>query len=614
VAALLCALALAGPATAQPARATSTGPAEAVQGVRDLVRGFARQADDLERRVVRRDAARPGPSLSENEVLAIAETSDPVNDWIADHPVSRTTPEFDRDERRHTVWYVSTDADGKETVEAQVFVADDTGEITEVRTGPQVAWMMARGYEGAFGRAINRPAVWLTLCALFLLPLLRVPRLVSWRTLDLLVLLSFSVSLIWFNRGEIFTSVPLAYPPLAYLGLRLTWIALTRMRRATASATAADAGADGPHAEDAAGGRAPSFRGWAPTWVLVTALILALALRYGLNAFDSNVIDVGYAGVIGADLIMEGTTPYGSYPDDCGRCDTYGPLNYLAYIPFELAQPWTGSWDSLPAAHGAATMFDLLCVAGMLALGWRLGGLRLGAALALAWAAFPFSGYTLETNANDGLVAAALIWGLVAATRPLLRGLLLGLAVATKFGPAILLLLWARAPLPRPARGRGGPGGLVRYGAGLLLALLLVGWVLLLDGDDGVRAFWSRTISYQFGRESPFSIWGQNEWLRPVQLGLTALVALAALAVVRWPRRLDLLSVACLSGALIIGTQLTLTHWFYLYIPWFLPFALLAFVPEWPAARASAARPDPPVPAEHAETPPAGPVHDPVPA
>jgi hypothetical protein len=33
----------------------------------------------------------------------------------------------------------------------------------------------------------------------------------------------------------------------------------------------------------------------------------------------------------------------------------------------------------------------------------------------------------------------------------------------------------------------------------------------------------------------------------------------------------------------MIGLQLTLTHWFYLYIPWFLPFALLALLPEWPA-------------------------------
>ena len=33
---------------------------------------------------------------------------------------------------------------------------------------------------------------------------------------------------------------------------------------------------------------------------------------------------------------------------------------------------------------------------------------------------------------------------------------------------------------------------------------------------------------------------------------------------------------AALTGALLIGFQLTLTHWFYLYIPWFFPFVALA--------------------------------------
>ena len=61
-----------------------------------------------------------------------------------------------------------------------------------------------------------------------------------------------------------------------------------------------------------------------------------------------------------------------------------------------------------------------------------------------------------------------------------------------------------------------------------------------------------------------------------------AVVAIAALAVLRWPRRLDLLTMTALSGALLIGIELTLTHWFYLYIPWFLPFALVAMVPDWP--------------------------------
>jgi hypothetical protein len=67
-----------------------------------------------------------------------------------------------------------------------------------------------------------------------------------------------------------------------------------------------------------------------------------------------------------------------------------------------------------------------------------------------------------------------------------------------------------------------------------------------------------------------------------VQIGLLVVVGIAAIAVLRWPRRLDMLTMTALSGALLIGVELTVTHWFYLYIPWFLPFALVAMVPDWP--------------------------------
>ena len=155
------------------------------------------------------------PSLSEDEVLTIAGTSGELQNWIAGRELSRTVVDFDEDTRVHTAFYVSEDGDGDETVEAQVLVADESGEITEVRVGPQVAWSMARGYDRAFGGALYGAAD--------LDPAVRdVPdpapavhqprRLLSWRTLDLLVLLSFGISLIWFNRGEIFTSVPLHYP------------------------------------------------------------------------------------------------------------------------------------------------------------------------------------------------------------------------------------------------------------------------------------------------------------------------------------------------------------------------------------------------------------------
>src|SRR3954469_25348611 len=48
-------------------------------------------------------------------------------------------------------------------------VQDATGVVTEAWTGPQVAWKIARGYEGAFGgKAINSVGVWLAFCLAFL--------------------------------------------------------------------------------------------------------------------------------------------------------------------------------------------------------------------------------------------------------------------------------------------------------------------------------------------------------------------------------------------------------------------------------------------------------------
>ena len=95
-------------------------------------------------------------------------------------------------------------------------------------TGPQVAWGMARGVKGAFGADINNPLVWFAFCALFFIGLADWRRFLSIRKVDLLVLLSFTVSLAFFNRGEVFRAMPLVYPPLLYLLGRLLWITWKR--------------------------------------------------------------------------------------------------------------------------------------------------------------------------------------------------------------------------------------------------------------------------------------------------------------------------------------------------------------------------------------------------
>jgi hypothetical protein len=579
LAALLALALAAAPAGAAPERSIgSPTPAAAVAAVRGMVAGAAQGGVDL---LSAATGARPRtvpPTLTEAEAISLARENRKIADWIDDRPPSRVAAVLDEEKSLWTIDFIRKNGKGVEIIDAQAFISDASGEITETRVGPQVAWQMARGYEGSFGRAINRWRIWLPLCIVFLVPLLRWRRLVSWRTLDLLALLGFTVSLAWFNRGEVFTSVPLQYPPLVYLGARLLWIGLRRRRRPPA----------GEGAPEPARPERPGLRGWCPTWLLVTLAILAVALRFGLNAFDSNVIDVGYAGVIGADLIANGQTPYGTFPEDCSRCDTYGWLTYLLYVPFEALYPFDGTPSDLSAAHGAAALFDVLALAGMVVLGWQLGGRRLAAALGLAWAAFPFTAYTLESNSNDTLVAAALVWGLVLARRPLGRGLMLGFAITAKLFPLLLVPLWLRHPFPR-AGGRRRRAAMVVVG--IALALASTGWVLLLDGLDGLRAFWSRTVAYQVGRESPFSIWGQHPGLKPLHIALMVIVGVGALALLRWPRRPDMLQFTALSGAVLIGFELCLTHWFYLYIPWFLPFALVALVPDWPPAPRAAVEP-----------------------
>jgi hypothetical protein len=77
-------------------------------------------------------------------------------------------------------------------------------------------------------------------------------------------------------------------------------------------------------------------------WLAVGVVFLA-GFRVGLNLVASNVIDVGYAGVIGADRIADGDPLYGGWPEDNQHGDTYGPLAYAVYVPFEQAMPWSGT-------------------------------------------------------------------------------------------------------------------------------------------------------------------------------------------------------------------------------------------------------------------------------
>ncbi len=543
--------------------------------------------------------------LSEADATAIAERSSKARDWV-DRYRDAGRPVTTRTEFANGVWTRRWWSGGEQI--AEVVVDDGEARVRNAWTGPQVAWHMARGGDGAFGRKINEPWILFPILAAFILGMADWRRPLSWRNADVLMLASFVVSLLLFNEGLIFWSVPLAYPPLLYLFARLLAIGFGRGRR-----------------------RSVVTR-W-PVWLIAGLAVFAFGFRAGLNFWSSNVIDVGYASVVGADRMLGGESPYGTMPrqsqEHCGkryadgswqayiqtqrdrRCespvergDTYGPVMYLAYVPFTLALGWSGLWDDLPAAHGTAVLFDALAAAGLCLAGFRIGGIRLAAAVLFLWAAFPFTTYAMSSNSNDAVVAALLAWGLALFSWPTARGLLLGLAALAKFAPLLLVPLWLRADRrPAEAASRGTRGGRLRgavlglwpgasglrVAAGLALAgVLAFGALVVLDGPSALRVFWERTFGWQLDRPSPFSVWDWGGYpgfpdLAVPQKVLKALLVGLAAALFLVPRRLDVVRVAALSAALLVGFQLVLTHWFYLYIPWFVPFAAIALLAPRPA-------------------------------
>jgi hypothetical protein len=524
--------------------------------------------------------------LGKQEVIARFLADRKVKSWLERYPPKPTTDATFKE----GTWTVHIWS-GKAGEVATGLVNDETGVVTEAWTGPQVAWKMARGYTGAFGgEKINSYPVWLGFCAIFLLGLADWRRPFSLRNADLLVLLSLSASLWFFNHGNIFAAMPLAYPPLLWLLVRCVWVA--RRDRPTRGAAV-----------------------W-PVWLLAAATVFLAGFRVGLNVRASNVIDVGFSGVIGADRIVHGASPYGHFPiegsrPNCGpadadgevrdrvqtngKCetanplgDTYGPVSYLAYIPGYLVFGWSHKWDTLPAVHATSILFDLLALFGLALVGRRLGGPRLGATLAFAWASWPFTQYASSSNTNDAIMPALLIFGFLALTSDVARGAAVAVSGWTKFASLLLLPLWSGYPEARR------PRAAALTLLGFALATVVVFFVLFLEPSPAhaARVFFDRTVRYQVGRDSPFSLWDWRQYharglpdLHLVQRALQALLVAGALALGWWPRRRSPLRMAALTTVLLVGFELVLTHWSYLYLPWFFPFAAMALVGQLPGAK-----------------------------
>jgi hypothetical protein len=498
-----------------------------------------------------------GRQLSSNRVLQIADALPKMRALRARYRGSYGGAYLKGPGRWQVSWFSKK---GQEI--GQVVIADRNGKVLEQWTGFQIAWSMARGYPGAFGRHVNALYIWIPLCVLFFVPFLDWRKPLRLLHLDLLVLLSFSVSLAYFNHGRIYTSTPLVYPPLVYLLVRMLALARVGARRAEL-------------------GEPRRMRLLVPTPVLAIGVVFLIGFRVGLNVTDSNVIDVGYAGVIGAQRIVHDKALYGGYPSDNEHGDTYGPVNYEAYVPFQQVFGWSGHWDDLPAAHAAAIVFDLLAVALLFLLGRRVRGPALGIALAYAWVAFPFTLFALESNSNDSLVAVFVLAALLVASSAPARGVFAALAGLTKFAPLALAPLLCTEGFAKMT-----PARRVWSGALFACAFLLTAAIVMAPAltHDSLHTIFKRTFSYQANRESPFSVWGLyggSTALKDGRIVVEGAAVALAVAVAFLPRRFDLIGLSATAAAVLVAVQLGIDHWFYLYIPWFFGLVMLALLGQF---------------------------------
>ena len=485
------------------------------------------------------------PKLGKQGAMKIADSQPRVQEELSQYGTYVTEAEYKDGEWIVHYWI---EQGNKETEVAQVGVDGESWGVNYIFTGDQVGWQLARGDSGAYGKEANYWYVWGPMALVFALAFLRTDKLYSIRNLDVLVMLGFLVSHGFFRQGISYEAVLLWYPPLIYLLIRTLLMGF----------------GIGAKVE-----RTSSL----PTWLLFAAAMLASGLIIGLNLY-SRVIDVGYAGVVGADRIIDGIVPYGNMPADVGTGDTYGPLNYLMYVPSVLIFGFSGNWDFLPAAHAVTIFAFVVGAVAMVVAGWRLSGPQLGAAMFLAWAVFPYTLYTTNNNANDIIVAAAAAVGLAAATSPLARGLTVTAGFALKLYPILLVPLWMfhddirRSPT-------------IKFVLGGAVVVVTTFWVLFLDGNilGSLKLFYDKTIAFQGTRDTPWTIFTQVPQLAFLKEPLTAAVVLLGFILAVFPSgKRTVRQLAALSAAIVIAFQLTTNYWFYTYITWFEPFIFLALL------------------------------------
>lgn len=221
-------------------------------------------------------------------------------------------------------------------------------------------------------------------------------------------------------------------------------------------------------------------------------------------------------------------------------------------------------------ARAMAILSHIAIVAGMIYIGARhFGNATAGIAAASMVLLHPYT--ALWTGSvYHALPGALLVWAVALYRRPLVAGLLIGVAAGTIYYPAFLLPLWCSFYWDR---------GLKRFlgGVGIALAALIL--VIALTSGSLERFF--GYLMQMFGVRAPMienlqGIWRSDlGWNPRYRLPVLALFVVLAASFAAWPVKKHLGTLISCTAALMVGAQFWHGYRGGVYVAWYLPLLLL---------------------------------------
>jgi MFS family permease len=358
----------------------------------------------------------------------------------------------------------------------------------------------------------------------------------------------------------------------------------------------------------------------------VLVLALNLSVLFGHDPDDAGI----YTSLGAQRWVSTGVMPYADPllrgPDSPahGAAATYGPLLYLAHIPFQLLTgtvqnpvdvgPKDAGYVYPPflATQLTCMAFQLVALWALYGIGKRSGGQQLGLSLVILYAG---SAYVLGLGSNTYLAGglayishiaptAMLLLAIYFIGRPYVAGMCLAGAAGVLFFPVFFFPLFAGWYFWRSR------ADAVRFTVGFALLGLLIGLMVItftgsLDGKGPIHLLLESTLEHQEGFSgdqygmSPFSFWGNfpqlaSFWQVPL-VGTTSIFKPTFLLFVSYctaafflARQRTQVELALLLASLAAALQLWKTHASGTYVEWYYPFLLYGLLGRagyWDQAR-----------------------------